>query len=192
MVRTIKIKELDRTELCDRNIIFQYESRGHYMVRIQPGEDGWNIDLTWEDFKEPFRKYNDRDMVIQPYKGNSEIYGAFIGKEEAGLIQIEYLPHNRSVRVWDLNVWPDFQQQGVGTALMEKCIIRAREMNANAIGFGSQTANVDSGSLKAVERTFSPEFRNRLDGIVQFNHLSSQVMEMIVDKNMAELKTMLK
>jgi ATP-dependent Clp protease ATP-binding subunit ClpA len=68
----------------------------------------------------------------------------------------------------------------------------AREMNANAIGFGSQTANVDSGSLKAVERTFSPEFRNRLDGIVQFNHLSSQVMEMIVDKNMAELKTMLK
>ncbi|MCP4720109.1 MAG: ATP-dependent Clp protease ATP-binding subunit, partial [Desulfobacteraceae bacterium] len=37
-----------------------------------------------------------------------------------------------------------------------------------------------------------PEFRNRLDGIVQFNHLSKQVMEMIVDKNMRELKTMLK
>ncbi len=68
----------------------------------------------------------------------------------------------------------------------------AREMNANSIGFGSQNANVDSGSLKAVERTFSPEFRNRLDGIVKFNHLSSKVMEMIVDKNMAELKNMLK
>ncbi|WP_300463106.1 ATP-dependent Clp protease ATP-binding subunit ClpA [Desulfobacula sp.] len=68
----------------------------------------------------------------------------------------------------------------------------AREMSANAIGFGSQVSDSDSKGLKAVEQTFSPEFRNRLDGIVQFNHLSPQVMEMIVDKNMKELKSMLK
>ncbi|MCP4020737.1 MAG: AAA domain-containing protein, partial [Desulfobacteraceae bacterium] len=68
----------------------------------------------------------------------------------------------------------------------------AREMSANKIGFGSQIEQSDSQNLKAVEKTFSPEFRNRLDGIVQFNHLSSQVMEMIVDKNMKELKEMLK
>jgi len=68
----------------------------------------------------------------------------------------------------------------------------AREMSANKIGFGSQTGDVDSKGMKAVEKTFSPEFRNRLDGIVQFNHLSTQVMEMIVDKNMKELKSMLK
>jgi len=68
----------------------------------------------------------------------------------------------------------------------------AREMDANNIGFGSQTAQTDSKGLKAVEKTFSPEFRNRLDNIVQFNHLSKKVMEMIVDKNMGELKTMLK
>ncbi|MBA3008774.1 MAG: ATP-dependent Clp protease ATP-binding subunit ClpA [Proteobacteria bacterium] len=68
----------------------------------------------------------------------------------------------------------------------------AREMSANSIGFSSQSGDTDSKGLKAVEKTFSPEFRNRLDGIVQFNHLSKQVMEMIVDKNMEELKTMLK
>lgn len=68
----------------------------------------------------------------------------------------------------------------------------AREMDANAIGFGSQSANVDSEGLKAVKKAFSPEFRNRLDGIVQFNHLSPKIMEMIVDKNMKELKSMLK
>ncbi len=68
----------------------------------------------------------------------------------------------------------------------------AREMSTNAIGFGSQTTDMGSKGLKAVEKTFSPEFRNRLDGIVQFNHLSGQVMELIVDKNMRELKSMLK
>ncbi len=67
----------------------------------------------------------------------------------------------------------------------------AREMSNNTIGFGSQTANSDAKGMKAVEQTFSPEFRNRLDGIVQFNHLSPKVMEMIVDKNMKELKQML-
>jgi ATP-dependent Clp protease ATP-binding subunit ClpA len=68
----------------------------------------------------------------------------------------------------------------------------AREMNANSIGFGAQNATKDTKGLKAVEKTFSPEFRNRLDGIVQFNHLSASVMEMIVDKDIAELKKMLK
>ncbi|NOX35812.1 MAG: ATP-dependent Clp protease ATP-binding subunit ClpA [Deltaproteobacteria bacterium] len=67
----------------------------------------------------------------------------------------------------------------------------AREMSANAIGFGSQSSNLDSKGMKAIEKAFSPEFRNRLDGIVKFNHLSSKVMEMIVDKNMKELKSML-
>ena len=65
-------------------------------------------------------------------------------------------------------------------------------MSTNAIGFGPQSADVDFKGMKAVEKAFSPEFRNRLDGIVQFNHLSTKVMGMIVDKNMKELETMLK
>ena len=68
----------------------------------------------------------------------------------------------------------------------------AREMSVNSIGFSSHTANADSKGMKAVEKTFSPEFRNRLDSIVQFNHLSEEIMEMIVDKNMRELRAMLK
>jgi ATP-dependent Clp protease ATP-binding subunit ClpA len=68
----------------------------------------------------------------------------------------------------------------------------AREMSANSIGFGAQEATGDTRGLKAVEQTFSPEFRNRLDGIVQFNHLSTATMEKIVDKDMDELKQMLK
>ncbi|MCF8093147.1 MAG: ATP-dependent Clp protease ATP-binding subunit ClpA [Desulfotignum sp.] len=68
----------------------------------------------------------------------------------------------------------------------------ARELSVNSIGFGAQNTKEDTRGLKAVEQTFSPEFRNRLDGIVQFNHLSTQIMEMIVDKEMGELKQMLK
>ena len=39
---------------------------------------------------------------------------------------------------------------------------------------------------KAIERYFSPEFRNRLDATIVFNGLDKQIMEQIVDKFMAE------
>ncbi len=68
----------------------------------------------------------------------------------------------------------------------------AREMTSNSIGFGDQLNNVNSKGVKAVEKTFSPEFRNRLDSIIQFNALSHKIMEMIVDKNIKELKHLLK
>ena len=39
---------------------------------------------------------------------------------------------------------------------------------------------------KAIEKVFSPEFRNRLDGIISFNALNVEIMKMIVDKFMQE------
>lgn len=58
----------------------------------------------------------------------------------------------------------------------------AADMNKDAVGFGAKTG-VNMGALdKAVERTFTPEFRNRLDSIVKFNPLSNDAMIHIVDK----------
>ncbi|MDE0884735.1 MAG: ATP-dependent Clp protease ATP-binding subunit ClpA [Myxococcota bacterium] len=64
----------------------------------------------------------------------------------------------------------------------------AREMASQAIGFGGGRAGDGS---KAVERLFSPEFRNRLDEIVQFANLAPEVMGKIVDKFVTELETQL-
>ncbi len=66
--------------------------------------------------------------------------------------------------------------------------VGAREMSANPIGFGGQPA---TSSRQAVERTFSPEFRNRLDAIIPFRALDEAVMERVVDKFLGELRTQL-
>ncbi|TYO97092.1 ATP-dependent Clp protease ATP-binding subunit ClpA [Geothermobacter ehrlichii] len=63
--------------------------------------------------------------------------------------------------------------------------VGAREMSARLIGFGEGRTATAKG---AVEKTFSPEFRNRLDAIVSFSALDSDVMERVVDKMIAELK----
>jgi ATP-dependent Clp protease ATP-binding subunit ClpA len=45
--------------------------------------------------------------------------------------------------------------------------------------------------MKAVENLFSPEFRNRLDGIIPFNGLSIGIMELIVEKFLGEIEEQL-
>ncbi len=65
----------------------------------------------------------------------------------------------------------------------------AHEMAAAAIGFGGRT-NADKGA-KAIERLFTPEFRNRLDAIISFGALPMPVIERVVDKFMLELDVQL-
>jgi len=63
----------------------------------------------------------------------------------------------------------------------------AREMSTQTIGFGGNQFDPESKGKKAIEKVFSPEFRNRLDGIITFNALDVEIMEMIVDKFVKEL-----
>jgi ATP-dependent Clp protease ATP-binding subunit ClpA len=68
----------------------------------------------------------------------------------------------------------------------------AREMSKGAIGFQrDKDSDRKGGAMKALERLFSPEFRNRLDSIVAFRSLEQPVMEMIVDKFIKELNDQL-
>jgi ATP-dependent Clp protease ATP-binding subunit ClpA len=74
--------------------------------------------------------------------------------------------------------------------------VGARELAARGLGFsdvsdGAPRSFKDTDSDKAVERLFSPEFRNRLDARLRFNPLSPAVMEQIVDKFVRELTTQL-
>lgn len=61
----------------------------------------------------------------------------------------------------------------------------AREMSGTPLGFGQRT-NVGKGK-EAIEKMFSPEFRNRLDAMIVFNSLSPEIIERVVDKFIVEL-----
>jgi ATP-dependent Clp protease ATP-binding subunit ClpA len=66
----------------------------------------------------------------------------------------------------------------------------ARDAEKNSIGFGdSQDREYEDKELK---KFFSPEFRNRLDGIVTFRKLTKNTMIKIVGKFLVELKTQIK
>ena len=66
-----------------------------------------------------------------------------------------------------------------------------REMSTQSIGFGDNKYDTEDKGRKAVEMFFSPEFRNRLDGIIHFNPLTEEIMKKVVDKFMTELREQL-
>ncbi|MBN2231281.1 MAG: ATP-dependent Clp protease ATP-binding subunit ClpA [Deltaproteobacteria bacterium] len=69
----------------------------------------------------------------------------------------------------------------------------AREMTGNTIGFGGGFGS-DAGdkAKSAIERLFTPEFRNRLDDTIHFHHLTPEIMLDVVDKFIGQLNEMLK
>ncbi|HSG10135.1 MAG TPA: ATP-dependent Clp protease ATP-binding subunit ClpA [Gammaproteobacteria bacterium] len=65
----------------------------------------------------------------------------------------------------------------------------AHEMSRASIGFRNQDHTSDA--LEAIKKLFTPEFRNRLDAIVQFNALDPTVIVQVVDKFIFELEAQL-
>ncbi len=65
----------------------------------------------------------------------------------------------------------------------------AQEASRASLGFTQQDHSSDS--MESIKKLFTPEFRNRLDGIIQFGVLPENVIETIVDKFLVELQTQL-
>jgi ATP-dependent Clp protease ATP-binding subunit ClpA len=65
----------------------------------------------------------------------------------------------------------------------------AREVSRSSIGFTHQDHSSDGAEV--LKRVFTPEFRNRLDAIVQFSPLEKPTIKTVVDKFLVELQAQL-
>src|SRR5690554_6857840 len=64
-----------------------------------------------------------------------------------------------------------------------------RETERKSIGFQEQDHKFDV--MSEINKVFTPEFRNRLDGIIWFDHLNTEVILQVVDKFICELQAQL-
>ena len=65
----------------------------------------------------------------------------------------------------------------------------AQELSKKAIGFNRE--NRDGADAEAIEKMFTPEFRNRLDAIIPFAPLGTDVIRLVVDKFVMQLDAQL-
>ncbi len=65
----------------------------------------------------------------------------------------------------------------------------AQEMARSSIGFTEQDHTTDG--MEIIKKAFTPEFRNRLDGIIQFGALTKETIRTVVDKFLVDLQVQL-
>ncbi len=65
----------------------------------------------------------------------------------------------------------------------------AQDMARSAIGFGNSVREGDD--MEAIQRLFTPEFRNRLDAVIPFGHLPPTVVRKVVEKFVLQLEAQL-
>ncbi len=65
----------------------------------------------------------------------------------------------------------------------------AEQISRASIGFSQQDHSSDA--MEVIKRMFTPEFRNRLDAIIQFDSLSPETVSHVVDKFLIELESQL-
>jgi len=134
----------------------------------------------------------------------------YVGYEEGGLLTEEVNKHPHSVLLLDeiekahpdvFNLLLQVMDHGSLTdnngrvadfrhvIIVMTTNVGAELLTRGSMGFEEQDHTSDSG--EAIRHLFAPEFRNRLDAVIQFKHLSSDVLDRIVDKFITELEVQL-
>ncbi|NQZ88037.1 MAG: ATP-dependent Clp protease ATP-binding subunit ClpA [Saccharospirillaceae bacterium] len=143
----------------------------------------------------------------------SRLIGAppgYVGYEQGGLLTDAVIKHPHSVVLLDeiekahedvYNILLQVMDHGTLTdnngrkadfrniVLVLTTNAGAHEITRQSIGFKQQDQTIDA--MGEINKTFSPEFRNRLDNIVWFNHLDEIVIQQVVDKFIVELQALL-
>jgi ATP-dependent Clp protease ATP-binding subunit ClpA len=143
----------------------------------------------------------------------SRLIGAppgYVGYEQGGLLTDAVLKHPHAVVLLDeiekahsdvFNILLQVMDHGILTdnngrkadfrniVLVLTTNAGVHETTRQSIGFKQQDHSVDA--MDEINKLFAPEFRNRLDNIVWFNHLNTEVIHQVVDKFIVELQAQL-
>ena len=143
----------------------------------------------------------------------SRLIGAppgYVGFDQGGLLTEEVIKHPHSVVLLDeiekahpdvFNLLLQVMDHGTLTdnngrkadfrnvILIMTTNAGAREMSRSSIGFTRQDHSADG--IEIIKRMFTPEFRNRLDAIIQFQSLDPAVVALVVNKFIFELESQL-
>lgn len=133
----------------------------------------------------------------------------YVGFEEGGILVKEVRKNPNSIILFDeiekahqdiYNVLLQVMDYGQLTdnqgrkADFRSCIIimtsnaGARDLEKGNIGFGSdELKNVEASLNEAVNKTFPPEFRNRLDSVIPFNYLDFEIARRVCQKEISNL-----
>lgn len=132
----LEIRELD-SSYKDREYEFIYETWKYYDIEV---EDFSEYKLVLNDFDGVTRK-EFKSKLLEDWLEAPSLYGAFIGDELVGLIELDHEKWNNRLRVTNILVFSEHRGSGVGKLLMDQAVEKCRELNARGIILETQSCN---------------------------------------------------
>lgn len=160
----VELLRFDMSEYMERHAVSR-------LIGAPPGYVGYEQGglLTDAVLKHPYSVV----LLDEIEKAHSDIYNILLQVMDNG-----FLTDNNGRKV-------DFRN----VVLVMTTNAGVQETTRKSIGFQQQDHSHDA--LAEINKVFSPEFRNRLDGIIWFNHLDENVILQVVDKCLIELQAQL-
>jgi ribosomal protein S18 acetylase RimI-like enzyme len=127
----------------NKKIRFQYESNFFFDVINEEKENGlgWSFELIKKPFKKKFVK-DIYEFLFEDHKENAEYFIIYNDQDvEIGQLSIGLQKFNNRTRIWDIYVSSTYQNQGIGSKLIEFAENKAKEWKSRCLVLEVQSSN---------------------------------------------------
>lgn len=144
-----RITPLEREQWEGYVLPFHYISHNYYDVEITRSDDNFNVSFIKKPFETPFEYIpdNDYDKLFQPHWEQVKTWGIAESGQLIAAVETAVEEWSNRLRVTELWTHDSYRRKGIGTALMDIAVNRAREEKRRAIMLETQSRNENAISF---------------------------------------------
>ena len=137
-----EIIPLKRKKWQDYRLEFHYVANNYYDVEIDRSNDGFHVSFIKKPFDTPYEKMPDNyDKLFQPWWDEVKAWGIIKDGRLIAVVETAVEGWSNRLRVTELWVDDVYRRQGIGTALMDTAMRRAKEEKRRAVMLETQSCN---------------------------------------------------
>jgi len=138
-----QIVPLDRQKWQGHRLSCNYVSHAYYDVEISRTGDGFHVSFVKKPFDVPFEKMptNDGDKLFQPWWDDVKAWGVVDSGRLIAVIETAVEGWSNRLRVTELWVDSAYHRMGIGKALMDMAVKRAKEERRRVLMLETQSCN---------------------------------------------------
>lgn len=137
-----QIVQLEREKWQDYRLEFHYMSNTYYDVAIDRLNDDFQVTFVKKPFETPYEKMPDNsDRLFAPWWDDVKAWGIADNGKLAAVIETVAENWSNRLRVTELWIEDTSRRQGIGTALMDLAVARAKDEKRRALMLETQSCN---------------------------------------------------
>lgn len=136
----MKIIELSREKYQHYQLVFTYEAKAYYDVRMRTSENVFSLEMVKTPCKPEKKEFV--DYLFAPHWDDPHVYGLFDGATMLAIMEVTPENWNNRFRITNLLVREGYRRRGLGSLMITKAKELARSQRRRALILETQSCNV--------------------------------------------------